>query len=65
MSDKSQVIDKDFNDNWTAEDWISWAYKLGLRLDQWIPWTRIDNRERIEEAIMEHAYALGSSTYYM
>jgi len=54
MSDKSQVIDKDFGDEWTGQDWIEWAYKLGLRLDRWIPWAGIDNRKRIEQAIMEY-----------
>ena len=51
---RSEVIDKSFGEDWTADDWIQWAYKLGLRLDRWICWAGIDNRHRIELAIMEY-----------
>ena len=49
----SNLIDKDFGEDWTVDDWVNWAYKLGLHLDRWISWSRVDNRQRIEQAILE------------
>jgi len=62
MADKKQVVDKNFSDKWTEEDWVNWAYKLGLRLDPWIPWCGVDNRKRIEKAIMEYVISKSNPT---
>lgn len=53
LLEMSAVVDKKFGDNWTVEDWIQWAYKLGFHLDRWMPWSGVDNRHRIEVAIFE------------
>ena len=50
---KSKVINKDFGEDWTGDDWIQWAYKLGLHLDRWISWAGVDNRHRIELAVLD------------
>jgi len=52
---------KSFDEEWTAKDWVQWAYKLGLHLDRWIWWSGVDNRKRIEEAIMEWKELKGQS----
>lgn len=59
---KSQVVNKEFNSSWTTEDWVHWVYKLGLHLDRWIPWAGVDNRQRIEEAIMEYVTSKSKPT---
>ena len=42
---------KDFTNDWSADDWVHWAYMLGLKLDDYVPWAGVDNRWRIELAI--------------
>lgn len=54
MSTKSRLPRvKDFDKEWTAEDWSHWAFMVGHKLDLWIPWCGVDNRQRIEDAIFE------------
>jgi hypothetical protein len=40
---------------WTAHEWVEWAFKLGLKLDNKIPFLGVDNRKRIEQAVIEFA----------
>lgn len=52
-SQDSAAAEKEFSDPGEAESPSQWAYRLGLKLDRWIPWNGVDNFQRIENAVLQ------------
>lgn len=42
----------DYDKKWTSEEWEAWAYHVGLKLDWFSSPFGVDNRKRIEDAII-------------
>lgn len=42
-----------FDKEWTVKDWEMWSYWLGLKLDWHTEPLGVDNRERLEKAIIQ------------
>lgn len=44
---------------WTEQDWVHWAYYLGLKLDWHSNPFGVDNRLRIEQAVEQFRHEHG------
>lgn len=53
LAPKDWVTAFDELKKYVEDDYIHWAYKVGLKLDEHISWSGVDNRKRIEQVIDE------------